>query len=103
MMNFADKYGQWALVTGGSTGIGFTLAKQAASCGMDIILVARIGCKALGRKATVIAGFLNKFYVWQNRFIPRSVPVKLFGVLVRRAIRKEKRVELLSVSAGVRS
>lgn len=66
-------------------------------------VVARIGFKALGRKASVIAGFLNKYYVWQNRFVPRSVPVKLFGMLVRRAIRKEKRVELLSVSAGVRS
>jgi hypothetical protein len=66
-------------------------------------VVARIGFKALGRKASVIAGFLNKFYVWQNRFVPRSVPVKLFGILVRRAIRKEKRFELLSVSAGVRS
>lgn len=63
-------------------------------------VVARIGFNALGRKATVIAGFLNKFYVWQNRLVPRSVPVKLFGILVRRAIRKEKRVELLSVSAG---
>ena len=65
-------------------------------------VVARLGFEALGSKASVIAGFLNKFYVWQNRFVPRSVPVKLFGMLVHRAIRKEKRVELLSVSAGER-
>lgn len=30
-MNFANKYGQWALVTGGSNGIGLGLAKQAAT------------------------------------------------------------------------
>lgn len=66
-------------------------------------MVARIGFKALGRKASVIAGFLNKFYVWQNRFVPRSVPIKLFGMLVRRAIKPEKRVELLCISAGARS
>jgi hypothetical protein len=64
-------------------------------------VVARTGFNALGKKATVVAGFLNKFYIWQNRFFPRSMPVKLFGMLIRRAIKKEVRVELLSVSAGV--
>lgn len=64
-------------------------------------VVARIGFGSLGNKATVIAGYLNKVYVWQNRFVPRSLPVKLFGLLVRRAIRKENGAELLSVSPGV--
>ena len=47
--------------------------------------VARVGIKALGRKATVIPGWLNKFYAWENRLLPRSAPVKLFGFLIRRA------------------
>ncbi|MEH6635322.1 MAG: hypothetical protein V7700_07370 [Halioglobus sp.] len=48
-------------------------------------VVARIGLKALGKKATVVPGFINKFYAWQNRLIPRSWPVKLFGLLIQRA------------------
>jgi hypothetical protein len=64
--------------------------------------VAMIGFNALGKKATVVAGFLNKFYIWQNRFVPRSMPVKLFGMLVRRAIKQEMRLELLNISTGVR-
>lgn len=48
--------------------------------------VAKIGLKALGRKATVVAGLSNKFYAWQNRLIPRSFPVRLFGALIRRAM-----------------
>ena len=66
-------------------------------------VVARIGFKALGKKAAVISGLLNKIYVWQNRFVPRSVPVKLFGWLIRRAIKNEVRVELLCVNAEARS
>ncbi len=51
--------------------------------------VARIGIKALGRKATVVPGLLNKFYAWENRLLPRSFPVALFGFLIRHAFRKD--------------
>lgn len=47
--------------------------------------VAKIGLEALGKKSTVVPGFLNKFYAWQNRLIPRSFPVNLFGFLIKRA------------------
>jgi len=47
--------------------------------------VAKIGLGALGRKATVVPGLINKIYAWENRFIPRSWPVKLFGFLLKRA------------------
>ena len=59
--------------------------------------VAHIGIQALGRKASVITGYVNKFYVWTNRLSPRSLPVKLFGYLIRRAIKSEKRDELLTI------
>ena len=49
--------------------------------------VAQIGVKALGRKSTVVSGFSNKFYAWQNRLIPRSLPVSLFGFLIKRAFK----------------
>ena len=48
--------------------------------------VAKTALGALGRKATVGSGLLNKIYAWENRLIPRSWPVKLFGFLINRAI-----------------
>jgi len=51
--------------------------------------VARTGLNALGRKATVVPGLMNKFYVWENRLMPRSWPVALFGFMIRRAIKHE--------------
>jgi short-subunit dehydrogenase len=40
-MNFKEKYGKWALITGGSSGIGKEIAKEIAKKGLNIILVAR--------------------------------------------------------------
>lgn len=47
--------------------------------------VAKVGLNALGSKATVVPGLINKVYAWENRFIPRTWPVKLFGFLLGRA------------------
>ncbi|MEN8107747.1 MAG: SDR family oxidoreductase [Pseudomonadota bacterium] len=55
--------------------------------------VAVTGVKALGNKATVVPGLLNKFYAWENRFIPRSMPVRLFGILMRRAFTNNPEVK----------
>jgi len=49
--------------------------------------VAKTALGALGHKATVVSGLLNKIYAWENRLIPRSWPVKLFGFLISRAIK----------------
>ncbi len=46
---------------------------------------ARAGLRALGKKVTVVPGLLNKIYAWENRLIPRTWPVSLFGFLIRRA------------------
>lgn len=41
MNNFQQKYGPWALVTGASSGMGATFAKQLAERRLNIVLVAR--------------------------------------------------------------
>jgi short-subunit dehydrogenase len=38
---FADRYGPWALIAGGSEGLGLAFAEQAAGRGLDLVLVAR--------------------------------------------------------------
>jgi short-subunit dehydrogenase len=53
--------------------------------------VALDGINSLGKKATIVSGMVNKFYAWQNRFIPRSFPVKLFSILIGRAFKKDYR------------
>jgi len=53
--------------------------------------VARVGLRNLGRKMSVVSGFINKVYAWENRLLPRSWPVKLFGFLIGGAIKSHKR------------
>ena len=40
-MTLRDRYGEWALVVGGSTGLGLGMAEEAAKGGMNVALVAR--------------------------------------------------------------
>lgn len=60
--------------------------------------VVRVALASLGRKATVVPGLINKLYAWENRLIPRSWPVKLFGFLMKNAIHEKSRVKLLQAS-----
>lgn len=55
--------------------------------------VARVGLRNLGRKMSVVSGLLNKFYAWENRLIPRSWPVHLFGFLIGNAMKSYQRRE----------
>jgi short-subunit dehydrogenase len=41
MSEFADKYGPWALITGGSDGIGLAFANQLADEGLNLVLIGR--------------------------------------------------------------
>ncbi len=47
--------------------------------------VARVGLKSIGKKPSVVPGLLNKIYAWENRFMTRIMPTKLFGFLIRKA------------------
>ncbi|MBL4647257.1 MAG: hypothetical protein JKY99_12470 [Rhizobiales bacterium] len=58
--------------------------------------VARVGLGALGRKASVVPGLINKIYAFENRFMPRMWPTRMFGALIRNALHKDKRVALLA-------
>ena len=40
-MNFAEKYGQWAIVTGCTQGIGRYYAEELAKRGMSMVLISR--------------------------------------------------------------
>ena len=40
-MNFATKYGPWALVAGASDGVGAAFAKGLAERGVNVVLLAR--------------------------------------------------------------
>ena len=41
MSSFKDKYGEWGVVTGGTSGIGYALVNLMAERGLNIVLVAR--------------------------------------------------------------
>ena len=64
--------------------------KKIPMLNMKTSRVARVGLNALGNKTTVVPGLLNKIYAWENRFIPRTWPVSLFGFLIQRALIHER-------------
>jgi len=58
--------------------------------------VASIGLRALGHKASVVPGLLNKMYAFENRLIPRLWPTRMFGFMLRNAMYKDSRTKLLN-------
>ena len=66
--NFKQKYGDWALVTGATSGIGAQIADQLAAQGMNIVLVSRTE-SALTEYATRLA---DKYKV-ETQIIPADL------------------------------
>ncbi|MBU3922073.1 SDR family NAD(P)-dependent oxidoreductase [Hyphomonas sp.] len=59
------------------------------------VRVVRVALAALGRKASVVPGFVNTFFAFENRLVPRIWPVQLFGRLMVNAITPDNRNEIL--------
>ncbi len=62
--SFQTKYGQWALITGASAGIGEEYAKQIAAKGLNVVLVAR-----RKQKLENLVDSINRSYGVQTRII----------------------------------
>ena len=63
---------------------------------------ARAGLRALGRKISIVPGLINKIYVWENRLLPRSTPIRIFGWMVRMAFKKDQAPNFLITPAKAR-
>lgn len=64
MTNFKQKYGNWAIVTGASSGIGLEFARQLAAEGVNVVLAAR----RQGR-LEALAQELNRKYQVETRVV----------------------------------
>lgn len=64
-MEFTEKYGPWALVTGASSGLGAEFVRQLAAKGLNTVLVAR-----RRERMEDLAAQVQKIHAVQTRIIP---------------------------------
>jgi len=94
-MNYNDKYGSFALITGASSGIGKEFAKQLANKGLNLVLVAR-----RSQRLIELASSLEKQY----NIIVKTIELDLLNDnAVETLVSKTKDVEigLLVPNAGM--
>lgn len=94
LINWKEKYGEWALVTGASSGIGRAFALDLASRGMNIILVAR-NRKKLEQVAAECESLQRKTYLCSVDLTQPNAVQKLYNLV------SEKEVGVLINNAGI--
>ena len=60
-INYKEKYGEWAVVTGCTQGIGKSFAEEMAKKGLNVVLVSRTKSK-LDNLASELSKKFGKFY-----------------------------------------
>jgi hypothetical protein len=91
--NFKTKYGNWALVTGATSGIGAELASQIAAKGLNIVLVAR-----KEKELEAHSSLLRNRYNIETKYLSADLATEE-GIEKVKKIQEE--IGLLVVSAGI--
>jgi uncharacterized protein len=92
-MNFKNKYGKWALVTGATSGIGAELTSQIAAKGMNILLVARKE-KELEEQSSLLR---NRYNI-ETKYISADLATEEGIEKVKKA---QEEIGLLVIAAGL--
>lgn len=91
--NFKNKYGNWALITGATSGIGAELTSQIAAKGINIVLVAR-----KEKELTAVAASLTDRYGIEAKYISADLSTTE-GVELVKQVRED--IGLLVLAAGI--
>lgn len=95
-MKLSDAKGDWALVTGASSGIGAEFARQLAAAGMRLVLVAR-----REERLQALAEALRRDHGADTRVVVADLADPLAPAAVRRRLAAEQiRIRLLCNNAG---
>jgi len=89
-----NSYGSWAVITGASSGIGLALAKQTASSGLNVVLVARSQAKL-----DLLAQEMNEAHGVQTRVITADLGT-MEGITAVKNQTHNLDIGLLIASAG---
>jgi len=90
---FKEKYGDWALVTGATSGIGAEIANQLAAKGLNIVLVARKEKELIENAARI-----KQLYNVDTSFISADISTEEDIEKVKQV---DKEIGLLALAAGV--
>lgn len=95
MKKFKEKYGPWALVTGGTSGIGKAISHELAAKGMNIVLVAR-----QVNELELKAAELKTAYHVDTQIVSADLSTEK-GIDNVKRLTKELTIGLLVVAAGL--
>lgn len=87
MQSIQERYGDWALITGASSGLGKEFADYKGALAKLLVMnpdeVVQGALKNLGRKTIHIAGLANRLTVLSFRLFPRWLVARIYGRAIR--------------------